>query len=74
MSQRLSAPQAATTRAARNLMQERQWSQADLAHALDMMTSTLRGRLYGHRRWTLDDLDRLALLGAEVPAFGEVGA
>lgn len=65
-------PQAATTRAARNLMTEHGWSQADLAQALGISTAALRHRLYGNRRWTLDDLDSLAFLGAQVPAFGEV--
>lgn len=66
-----SAPQAATTRAARNLMARKGWNQSDLAYALDMKVSTLRDRLYGYRRWTLDDVDALALLGAEVPSISE---
>ncbi|MDU1565471.1 MAG: helix-turn-helix transcriptional regulator [Actinomyces urogenitalis] len=55
-------------------MTERGWFQADLARALGIPTSTLRGRLYGSRRWTLDDVEALALLGARLPAFGEVSA
>ena len=67
-------PQAATSRAARALMAERGWSQRDLARALGMSVKTLSNRLNGYRRWTLDDLDSLAFLGAQVPAFGEVFA
>nr|WP_300339949.1 helix-turn-helix transcriptional regulator [Actinomyces sp.] len=68
------APQVAVTRAARALMTERGWSQRDLAQALGMSVQTLSHRLNGYRRWTLDDVEALALLGARLPAFGEVAS
>lgn len=64
-------PQAATSRAARNLMTAKGMSQADLAHALGLTVKTVSNRLNGYRRWTLDDVDALALLGAEVPRISE---
>lgn len=67
----MSAEQTAVTRAARNLMTARGWSQKDLAHALGFSVQTLSHRLNGYRRWTLEDVDRLALLGAELPLIGE---
>ena len=69
-----SVPQAATTRAARHLMIERGWKQADLAEALCLSTSSLRAKVYGRRKWTRRDIEDLRNLGAEVPAFGEVSA
>lgn len=65
------APQTAVTRAARNLMTREGWSQKDLAHAMDMSVQTLSHRLNGYRRWTLDEVDRLALLGADLPLISE---
>lgn len=60
-------PQAATTRAARHLMIDRGWKQADLAEALCLSTSTLRAKVYGRRRWTRRDIEDLRNLGARVP-------
>lgn len=75
--------QAATTRAARNLMTARGWSQADLAEEMTaagvltgasgragapyrMTVKTLANRLGGYRKWSVDDVDVLAYLGAGV--------
>lgn len=64
--------QVSVSRAARRLMAEKAWTQRQLSEALDMKVSTLRDKIYGYRRWSLDDVDALALLGADVPAFGVV--
>ena len=41
-------------------------SQKALAPALDMTQGTLSRKLVGTRRWTLDDIDRLAAAGVPV--------
>ena len=58
--------QAAITREVTRYMTAEGLSQKALAPALDMTQGTLSRKLVGTRRWTLDDIDRLAAAGVPV--------
>lgn len=42
----------------------------DAAAELGMTAATLHGRLYGGRRWAVDELERLAAAGVDLAAAG----
>ena len=47
-------------------------TRTDLAKKLDMPVSTLSSKLLGHRRFSLDDIDKLVSEGVIAPIFVEV--
>lgn len=66
--------QTVTSRAVRQYMDREGLSVRAMAERLDMRPATFHNRLRLRRRWTPEDLDRLAALGVDLPAFGEVSA
>ena len=66
--------QTITRQAAREYQDREGLSVRVFAQQLGMPSSNLQRRLDGATDWAPEDMDRLAALGVDLPAFGEVSA